>query len=42
MDLANSVGKLVFFDEKTLQWKNKRLAWILVELDLDLGLLEEI
>jgi hypothetical protein len=42
IEIANTVGKFVFFDEKTLRWNNKRLAWILVEVDLDLGLPKEI
>jgi hypothetical protein len=36
--VANSVGKFVFFDELSLRWSNKRLAWVLVELDLTRGL----
>jgi hypothetical protein len=36
--VAKSVGKFIFFDELSLRWSNKRLAWVLVELDLDRGL----
>jgi hypothetical protein len=28
--------------KKSLRWNNKRLSWILVEMDLELGLLEDI
>jgi hypothetical protein len=40
--VANSVGKFIFFDEQSLHWNTKRLAWVLVELDLDRGLLDII
>jgi hypothetical protein len=40
--IANSFGKFIFFDELSLCWNNKRLVWILVELDLDKGLLDII
>jgi hypothetical protein len=38
--VANSVGSFVFFDEKSLHWNNKRLMWVLVDLDLSKGLPE--
>jgi hypothetical protein len=40
--IANSVGKFIYFDELSLCMHNKRLIWILVELDLDRGLFEAI
>jgi len=38
---ANSVGKF-FFYEHSLCWVNKRVAWVLVEMDLDCGLLDYV
>ena len=40
--IANSIGKFNFFDELSLHNHNKRLIWLLVELDLDRGLLDDI
>jgi hypothetical protein len=40
--LRDSVGRFVYFDERDLKWNNKRMAWVLVEVDLDLGLPEDI
>jgi hypothetical protein len=42
IDIANSVGRFVYFEEKSLRWNNKRLAWVLVEMDLELGFPNEI
>lgn len=40
--LGDFVASFVYFDERNLRWNNKRMAWVLVEVDLDLGLPEEI
>jgi hypothetical protein len=40
--IANSVGKFIFFDELALRKHNKRIVWLLVELDLDRGLPDTI
>jgi hypothetical protein len=40
--IANSVGNFIFYDDQALRWSNKRLAWVLVEIDLDKGLPDEI
>jgi len=40
--VANYVRKFIFFDERSLCWVNKQVVWVLVELDLDRGLLEYI
>jgi hypothetical protein len=40
--LGDFVGSFVYFDERDLRWNNKHMAWVLVEVDLDLGLPEEI
>jgi len=37
IDLENIMGRFVYFDEKTLCWKNKRIAWVLVEFDSEKG-----
>jgi hypothetical protein len=42
VDLENIVGRFVYFDEKTLCWNNKRIAWVLVEFDSEKGFLEDI
>jgi hypothetical protein len=40
--IANTVGKFVFFDSRSLNWINKCVAWVLVEIDLESGLLDSI
>lgn len=36
--VANSIGRLVYFDDRSLRWVNKKVAWVLVDMDLDSGL----
>jgi len=36
------IGKCVFFDEASLRNPNKRMTWILVEIDAKMGFLAEI
>jgi hypothetical protein len=40
--VANTAGKFIFFDQRSLNWSNKRAAWVLVEFDTDLGLPDSI
>jgi hypothetical protein len=40
--VANSMDKFIFFYESSLHKHNKRLAWLLVELDLANGLPDAI
>jgi hypothetical protein len=40
--VANIVGRFIYFYERSLRWNNKRLAWVLVEMDLDRGLRDSI
>jgi hypothetical protein len=40
--VANTTGKFIFFDKCSLNWSNKRAAWVLVEFDTDLGLLKSL
>ena len=37
-DLANRVGKYIFMDEKMVHVEDKRMAWILVDIDDSEGL----
>ena len=41
-NIAILVGRFVYFEEKSLRWNNKRLAWVLVEMDLEMGFPNEI
>jgi hypothetical protein len=40
--LGDYVVSLVYFDERDLRWNNKHMAWVLVDVDLDLVLPKEI
>jgi len=40
--VANTAGKFIYFDPRSLNWSNKRSSWILAEFDLELGLLDSI
>jgi len=42
ISLANSVGRFLMVEDNCFRWNNKRLAWILVEIDPLLGFPEEI
>jgi hypothetical protein len=37
-EIANSVGKFIYFDSDSLRWCNKQTAWVLVEFEMDMGL----
>jgi hypothetical protein len=40
--VANTIGKFIYFDPHSLNWSNKRTAWVLAEIDLELSLLDSI
>jgi hypothetical protein len=40
--VASLIQNFIYFDSESLHWCNKRLAWVLVEFNLDRGLLDFI
>lgn len=40
--LANQIGRFIYFDEKSIFHEDKRMAWVLVEIEADLGLPAEV
>lgn len=40
--LANQIGRFIYFDEKSIYHDDKWTAWVLTEIDADLGLLTEV